>query len=153
MQDYLFSCLVPSPPGLVKFNSDGSVEGNSGQSSIGGLFRDSLVVCLPSFWGAASLCIVNEADLVALRMGLMEAVKLCIHYFILEGCSSCVTRRALGTSSFPWCLADAVEEVLELATKLNASFVNVLRSANEAADSLGKEGVSQHTIVVDMVPP
>lgn len=102
--------------------------------------------------GCSKLLLSHEADLIALRMGLTEAVKLCSH-FILEGCSSCVTQRALGTSSFPWFLADAVDEVLELATMLNASFVNVLRSANEAADSLGKEGMSQQTIVVDMVPP
>lgn len=57
------------------------------------------------------------------------------------------------SSAYPWRLADAAEEVLELALKLNASFVHVLCSANEAADSLAKEGAGLTILVVNMFPP
>lgn len=41
---------TPPPLGNFKLNLDGSALGKQGQSSIGGVFRDSVKVKLLSFW-------------------------------------------------------------------------------------------------------
>lgn len=48
--------------------------------------------------------------------------------------------------------ADLFEEVLELAVKLNVSFIHVSCSVNEVADSLAKEGVGRLALVVVLFP-
>lgn len=53
----------------------------------------------------------------------------------------------LGPPWPPWCLANAAEEVLELASRLGVSS-HVLRSANLEADSLAKEGVGRSSLFV-----
>lgn len=104
------------------------------------------------FW-VCHFCLVNGAKLIAFRTGLGEANRLSIHSYIVEGDFSCVICWASVSSACPWRLADAAEEVLKLAVKLNASFVCVLCSANEAADSLAKDGVGLTILFVNMFPP
>lgn len=52
----------------------------------------------------------------------------------------CVIRWVLESSKPPWRMADVVDEVLELASKLKVSFTHVNCSANVAADCLAKWG-------------
>lgn len=64
-----------SPPilGVLKLNVDGSARGNLGLTGIGGIIRDSSGSSLLSFSGLSGFCLVNEAKLLALRMGLCQA--------------------------------------------------------------------------------
>lgn len=105
------------------------------------------------FWVCQTFCSVHGAKLIAFRTGLGEANRLSIHSYIIEGDFSCVICWASVCSAYPWRLTDAAEEVLELAVKLNASFVHVLCSANEAADSLAKVGVGLTILLVNMFHP
>ena len=110
------------------------------------------VVCILSFSVPVGICLVNEAELIALRMGPSEAARLCFHFSMVEGDSSCVFRWALVSSWHSCCLADAAKKVLELAVRMNVSFLHVLHSTNDAADSLDNEGVERPALVVDMFP-
>lgn len=110
------------------------------------------VVCILSFSGLAGICLVNEAEPIALRTGPSEAARLYFHFSMVEGDSSCVIRWALGSSRHSWCLADAAKKVLQLAVKMNFSFLHVLHSTNDAVDFLDNEGVGQPALVVDMFP-
>lgn len=76
-------------------------------------------------------CLVNEAELIAPRMGLLDTAGLGFHSFIKEGDSLCVN---FGGWGLVYILGSRKD--LELATKLNISFIRVLHSANEVADSL-----------------
>lgn len=49
-----------------------------GLAGIGGIFRNNWVASILSFFGPASYCSVNQAELIALRIVLEEA---CHHYF------------------------------------------------------------------------
>lgn len=57
---YLPSWCFP-PPGLGKFNFDGSAIGNPSIEGIEGVIRDSSVVVPLSFYGPAGICFVNKA--------------------------------------------------------------------------------------------
>lgn len=81
---------------------------------------------------------MNEAELIALRMGLHEAVRLDMHNRIVEGDSFSVLRWASGSWKPPWCLADMAEEVLELSSKMVVAFSLVKQSTYEVADGLTK---------------
>lgn len=63
---------------------------------------------------------------------------------IVDGHSWCAICRASGSSRPPCCVADVADEVLELASKINAAFANVMQSANVASDLLAKEGIGGH---------
>lgn len=84
--------------------------------------------CILSFSGPAGLCSVNEAELAALRLGIRERAKLGLSNIIGEGDSWCANRWASRVTRPPWRLVDMVEEVIELASRINATFVHVLRS-------------------------
>lgn len=45
--------------------------------------------------------------------------------------------------------SNGVEEVIDLATVLDASFVNINRSANSMGDNLAEEVVQHHSLDVD----
>lgn len=45
--------------------------------------------------------------------------------------------------------SNGVEEVIDLATVLDASFVNINRSANSMGDILAEEVVQHHSLDVD----
>lgn len=68
-------------------------------------------------------------------MGLRQPARLDLNSFVAEGDSLCATCWASGFSKLTWRLADIAEEVLDLAVKLNVSFVHMRRSANEVVDS------------------
>lgn len=87
-------------------------------------------------------CTLNEAESVSLRAGLRVCVKLGIYNINVEGDSLYDIRWAASSSKPPWHLVDVMEEVIELALKLNVSFVLLLCSANEEVDLLAKESGS-----------
>ena len=76
-------------------------------------------------------------------MSLRHAARCGLSNIIVEGDSFCAIGRASGVSKAPWCLVDVSEKVVELGTKLKASFVHIKRSANKVADGLAEAGVGR----------
>lgn len=60
---------------------------------------------------------------------------------LVEG-DSCWAIRTIGLCKAPWTLADTMEEVNDLGKALDASFMQVYRSASFMVDQLGKESLS-----------
>lgn len=81
---------------------------------------------------------MDEAELIALRMGLKECNRLGFSNISVEGNSQFVIHWALCSSKPPWHLADVVKGVKEIAS---ITFTNDLHRANVAVDLLAKEGV------------
>lgn len=81
------------------------------------------------------ICTVNEAELLAL---IREAVHLNLWHLMVEGDSLCAIQWSLGLIRASW--VDVVEEVLDLARKINASS-HIKQSANVAAKILAKQGI------------
>lgn len=57
----------------------------------------------------------------------------------MEGDSKCVICWASSTCKLPWKLLDVVEELVDLARNLSASFSHARQSANKVADALTNE--------------
>lgn len=55
---------------------------------------------------------------------------------------------AAGSCFALWTMTNIMEEVLDLARQLNASFHHVKQAANEVADDLAKEGGLQQRYVI-----
>lgn len=87
--ELLYSSWAPPPSGFFKLNFDGSVIGNSCHYGIGGIIRDYSAMCILSFFGPSGLCSANEAELLALRMGLGQADRLGLSNIIAESDSFC----------------------------------------------------------------
>ena len=63
---WVYHTRKPPPLGTLKLNFDESAIGNPGQSSIGGVLRDSDGVKLISFRGPSGFKTVNEVEMIAL---------------------------------------------------------------------------------------
>lgn len=74
-----------------------------------------------SFSSHAILCSSNEAEIMALR-GCKA--KYLFKHIIVEGDSLCVIHWASGLYMPPWCLANVVEEVVDLAQHIQASSIH-----------------------------
>lgn len=94
------------------------------------------------------LPVLNQAELMALNTGLREACRLNLHGILVKGDSFCVCRWASSQSTAPWYLANIMEQVLDLATRLGASFLHVKWSANTEADRQAKEGIHHPNLVL-----
>ena len=79
-------------------------------------------------------------------IGLHEAAHLNPHQLIVEGDFTCVIQQVTQSCSYPWFLADIMEEVIQLSGGLNISFIHTSQSANAEANHLAKEGVSKPSL-------
>lgn len=90
-----------------------------------------------SFSSPANVYSVNKAEMEAMRFSLQEARRLNLQNILVEGDS-------LGSNRWaPWSFADIVEEVSDIGNALVASYSHVKRSANRAANLLGKELIAK----------
>lgn len=90
-----------------------------------------------SFSSPANVYSVNKAEMEAMRFSLQEARRLNLQNILVEGDS-------LGSNRWaPWSLADIVEEVSDIGNALVASYSHVKRSANRAANPLGKKLIAK----------
>lgn len=85
---------------------------------------------------------------MALHMGLQKALGLNLQGIFVEGDTLCVIHWAAGSCFALWTMTNIMEEVLDLARQLNASFHHVKQVANEVADDLAKEGGSRQRYVI-----
>ena len=86
----------------------------------------------------------------ALLVGCHELRKLEGSKVIIEGDSFSAIQWSLGNCSYPWRLADAVEEVQEILSQLDAVLYHVLCEANVSTDNLSKEAVLRSSLSFDV---
>ena len=86
----------------------------------------------------------------ALLVGCRELRKLDDSKVIIEGDSFFAIQCSLGNRSYPWRLADVVEEVQDILSQLDAVLHHVLREANVSTDNLTKEGVLRSSLSFDV---
>lgn len=78
---------VPPLPGVLKLNFDSNVAGNPNQASIEKLIRDIRPLELFVFLGSAGQWSANEAEMLALRTGIEEAICLdCSNIIAIGDC-------------------------------------------------------------------
>lgn len=142
----------PPPPQGFKLNFDGSALCNPTLAGVGGIIRNSLGSHVLSFSGSTGVCFANEAELLAIRTGLREALHLNLLNLIVEGDSFCAIQWARASAKPPWKLMGVVDEILDLARSLLVTFSHILRSANSEVDQLAKEGASHCILSVNMFP-
>lgn len=118
--------------GGFKLNFDRSSIGNPVNDRIIGIIRNWNASNVLSFSTPVSRCTMNKEELLALRTGLREAIRVGLIMIQVEGNSLCVVRSISGRCKPTWLLA---EEVLKLARRLQASFSHIKRSANKVADA------------------
>lgn len=70
---------------FLLLNFDGSVVGNLGFAGIGSVISDSVAEIVLSYSGPAGRCLVNEADILAMRTGLWEANCCHLRNLVVEG--------------------------------------------------------------------
>ena len=69
---------------------------------------------------------------------------------IIESDSFSAIQWGFGKSSFPWRLADWVEEIQDILRQLGAPFSHVLREAYAITNALAKEGGLRSSISLDV---
>ena len=92
----------------------------------------------------------NEAEVFAMLVGCRELLKLDDYFSLIEGDSFSAIQWGSGKTMYPWRLTDWVEEVLDISSQLQASFLHILREANVIADGFAKEGLTRETIFFDI---
>lgn len=71
-----------------------------------------------------------------------------MHGILVEGDSMCVYRWASDACKPPWMMADVMDEVMDLARSMNASFLHIRRSTHEMADKLAKESIACRSLFI-----
>lgn len=107
----------PPSIGTLKLNFDGRTRGNQGAAGVGGVFHNLEGSIRLSYSGPAGFCTIDEAELLALMIGLCEAKNLDVSHLSIKGESFCVIQWAVEKSKPPWYLFDVIEEVINIFKK------------------------------------
>jgi hypothetical protein len=110
------------PVGVLKLNFDGSFVRSLRKGGIGGVIRDWNGKMVRSFYGPIDSSDANETELFALLIGCRELLQMADYGAILEGNSFSVIQWCFGNSSYPWNLADWVEELQDISRRVGATF-------------------------------
>ena len=102
------------PTGFLKLNFDGSYLQAIGRGGIGGFIRDWNGITVRNFSRPVDSLDSNESEINALLVGCRELHKLEGSKVIIERDSFYAVQWSLGNCSYPWTLADVVEEVQEI---------------------------------------
>ena len=87
-KEVAFSCLlkhhishrwIPPPVGVLKLNFDGSALGNLGLVGVGGVIRNDGGKILLSYYRPAGICSSNKAEILSLKIGLLQASRLILN--------------------------------------------------------------------------
>eukprot|EP00268_Persea_americana_P012041 TRINITY_DN15051_c1_g1_i2.p1 TRINITY_DN15051_c1_g1~~TRINITY_DN15051_c1_g1_i2.p1 ORF type:complete len:110 (+),score=21.76 TRINITY_DN15051_c1_g1_i2:32-361(+) len=109
---------MDTPPHGFKLKFDGSVIGNLGWAGLGGIIHNYMGSPILSFSVPAGVCSANEVELLAIIIGLREALRLNLPNLIVEGDSFCAIQWTKASTKAPWKLAGGVDEILDLARSL-----------------------------------
>uniref|UniRef100_A0A2N9FPJ3 CCHC-type domain-containing protein n=1 Tax=Fagus sylvatica TaxID=28930 RepID=A0A2N9FPJ3_FAGSY len=135
----------PPPVNWAKLNTDGLVLGDPGLAGGGGVIRDSLGNWLVGFSRSIGITSCVQAELRALKDGLLLALDLEISKLEIEMDSS-VAVESLKTTSMPNVfLRSIVDDCRLLLERFEATTIkHIYREANGCADALAKTGCVQH---------
>lgn len=101
MEDVVFSSPAefsimprwyPTPLGTLKLNFDGSAIGNSVLTGVLGIICSDKGSVVLSFFGPEGHCSINQAELMSLNTGLLEAYSCNLQGILFEGDSFCIIR-------------------------------------------------------------
>ncbi|XP_077234220.1 uncharacterized protein LOC143876406 [Tasmannia lanceolata] len=144
----------PPPPGSLKLNFDGSSIGNPGAAGVGGLCRNHKGEVIWAYSGPLGYADSSEAEVRAIHSGILSMPRLECDSLIVEGDSVNVISWLSGDASPPWRFVHFFEEIEDRGKGYSMVFQHVRRSANVAADSLAKSGVSRAELeCFDYLPP
>lgn len=82
----------------------------------------------------------NEVEVYAMLVGRRNLRTFGSYNAIIEGDSFFAIKLGAGKASYPWRLANWVEEVRYISSQLSYIFIHVIRGANEATNMLAREG-------------
>jgi ribonuclease HI len=132
------------PPILdwIKCNSDGASAGNPGNSSCGGIFRNSEA----NFCGAFAYNLGIQSSLYAEIMGAILAIELAHHKgwnsLWLETDSMLVLNAFKSTSTVPYSLRNRWNNCIFFLSRMNFFVSHIFREGNKCADTLANLGLS-----------
>ncbi|XP_075503965.1 uncharacterized protein LOC142541291 [Primulina tabacum] len=132
------------PPGCFKLNVDGSSRGNPGESSVGGVVRDSsgrVVLSFSEFIGVGTNV---RAELWAVWRGLLICSDLGLFPLWVETDSQ-ISLQILRSRRCHWDLHHTVTRILFLLRGRAVHFSHIFREGNSVADALAARA---HTIRV-----
>jgi ribonuclease HI len=131
------------PLGWAKLNTDGSSLGNPGLAGGGGVIRDSSGSWLGGFSRYLGHTTSVQAELRALKDGLILASDLVIPYLIVEMDSLVAVNLVSSLSIVNVFLSSLVNDCRLLLEKFQQVTINhIYREANKCADILAKDGCS-----------
>ena len=141
----ILSRFIPPPLCFMKLNFDGASKGNPGQAGIGGIFRDSFSkFCHLSSYPMGYVT-NNEAELMALKQGLIIAIREGYQRLVVEEDSAMAVgilkKLQQGNPwqkiSKSWRIAKLVEDIGNLLRQVGLVICTHVRwEGNEAADYL-----------------
>ena len=138
------------PLGVLKLNFDGSFVQSISRGGIRGLIRDWIGNIVRNFSGPADSLDANKAEVLALLIGFHELRSLKGFNAIIEGDSLSAIQWSSKKSSFPWRLAELVEEIQDISSQVGVVSHHFLHEPNVVADGLTKEGVFRSSITFDV---
>ncbi|KAJ1436761.1 Ribonuclease H domain [Sesbania bispinosa] len=145
---------IAPPEGCVALNMDWSSHENPGPSGFGGLLRDHLDNWLKGFYGHLVFSEIIQAELFAIRFGLLLAWE--------EGYRNIIcwidSMLALSLITAPVPKFHKYSSILEGIARLvhqkwNVTFKHILREGNSCADWLAKLGVQNGSTFVMVQEP
>ena len=136
---------LPPQPGFIKINYDGASKGNPGQAGSGGIFCNSQGAVCRFYALDLGHTTNNKAELMAVKQGLLIAIRENYQRLIVQGDSVMVTgilqKLQQGTPwekiSQSWRTAALIEEVRKLLNQIQCLLPShIQRKGNGAADYL-----------------
>jgi ribonuclease HI len=135
----------PPPVNWAKLNTDGSVLGDPGLAGGGGVLRDFLGNWIGGFSRSIGITSCVQAELRALKDGLLLALDLEIFKLEIEMDSSVAVESLKTTSMRNVFLRTIVDDCRLLLERFEATTIkHIYREANGCADALAKTGCVQH---------
>jgi ribonuclease HI len=123
--------------GSVKINKDGCVK--DGFASGGGIIRDYAGKCIRAFSASYGHCMILEAELRAIRDGILLAKDLGLSDIWIEADSTvaihCITR-----GGGPWDIQGILRQIADIVSFDRDMVSYIFREGNQVADALATEG-------------
>ncbi|XP_071909704.1 uncharacterized protein [Coffea arabica] len=129
---------VKPPPGVLKFNSDASV--NQGRASGGGLLRDSQGKVIFAFYKEFGEQDVLSAESLALFFGLHLCSQRGLRPALVEVDSKALVQLVVSGAIAKWPLCNTLRKIRGLLEGFSASVSHIFREANSSADRLAAVG-------------
>ncbi|XVE50461.1 hypothetical protein DITRI_Ditri01bG0164000 [Diplodiscus trichospermus] len=138
---------IGSPPGVLKFNMDGSVLGKPGPAGIGGILRDHMGLEKIRFSKSVGIEESNMAKLLAIREAfilLASSQWAQTNALIVESDSRNAVNWIIKPELAPWRVRKFISHIENLKLQIKEwDLVHEHREKNQVADYLAKEGVNR----------